>query len=313
MSRIEERGMKFRSTAMSSALLAAAVAGCTSSAPTPAGPSQIAHPTTVTGSTPVPYTLYTHCGIDNAKIGGRWFEADHPLSDGSGNPPPGWGNPFQPGTIRMLSATVAEFRDSLGHVVRFHLRAGATGRKQVCALYHRAPVSPKIRAATPSFGRQRPRGPGQRRARQPGPRRRPHRLGRRHHHLHHHDVRLTILASPSCGPDEMFRAAGLTNPHVIVPAGARVAIQVINADPDTAHGLVITASRATTSPMSMMTARPAFTGSAVWFLGNPTPAGMHAGTLTFTATTPGTYRYLCPVPGHTQQGMTCIFTARSSS
>jgi hypothetical protein len=32
----------------------------------------------------------------------------------------------------MLSATVAEFRDSLGHVVRFHLRAGATGPKQVC-------------------------------------------------------------------------------------------------------------------------------------------------------------------------------------
>jgi hypothetical protein len=55
----------------------------------PSGPSQIAHPATVTGSTPVPYALYTHCGIGNAKIGGCWFEADHPLSDGSGNPPPG--------------------------------------------------------------------------------------------------------------------------------------------------------------------------------------------------------------------------------
>jgi rusticyanin len=126
-------------------------------------------------------------------------------------------------------------------------------------------------------------------------------------------VRLTMLASPSGGPDETFRAVGLTNPHIIVAAGARVAIQVINADPDTAHGLVITASQAAATPMPMMTARPAFTGSALWFLGNPTTAGMHAGTLAFTATTPGTYRYLCPVPGHAQEGMTGAFTVASPS
>lgn len=28
---------------------------------------------------------------------------------------------------------------------------------------------------------------------------------------------------------------------------------------------------------------------------------------TFTATTPGTYRYLCAVPGHARQGMTGAF------
>jgi plastocyanin len=59
--------------------------------------------------------------------------------------------------------------------------------------------------------------------------------------------------------------------------------------------------------MPMMTARPAFAGSALWFLGNHTSAGMHAGTLSFTASTPGTYRYLCPVPGHAQKGMTGTF------
>ena len=62
--------------------------------------------------------------------------------------------------------------------------------------------------------------------------------------------------------------------------------------------------------MPIMTARHAFTGSALWFLGNPTPAGMHAGTLTFTATTPGTYHYLCPVPGHAQKGMAGILTVK---
>jgi plastocyanin len=55
--------------------------------------------------------------------------------------------------------------------------------------------------------------------------------------------------------------------------------------------------------MPMMTARPAFRGSALWFLGNPTSLGMHTAALTFTAITPGTYRYLCPVPGHAAKGM----------
>lgn len=125
-------------------------------------------------------------------------------------------------------------------------------------------------------------------------------------------VQLTVVASPAGGPDETFRIAGLTNPAITVPAGAQVSIEVINADPDTAHGLVITAGGNTSSWMPMMTALPAFPGSAVWFLGNPTPAGMHAATLTFTASTVGSYRYLCPVPGHAQKGMTGTFTVSSS-
>ena len=123
-------------------------------------------------------------------------------------------------------------------------------------------------------------------------------------------VRLTILASPAEGPDETFRAVGLVNPRIVVPVGAHVAVDLVNADSDTAHGLVITASTATGSWMPMMTARPAFAGSALWFLGNPTSAGMHEGTLTFAATAPGTYFYLCPVPGHAQEGMSGTFTVQ---
>lgn len=130
--------------------------------------------------------------------------------------------------------------------------------------------------------------------------------------IHARSARLTAVASPAGGPDETFRIAGLVNPAITVPAGARVSIEVINADPGTAHGLVITGSDPRSSPMPMMTIRPAFTGSALWFLGNPTPAGMHAGTLTFTASAPGTYHYLCPVPGHAQKGMTGLFTVSSS-
>jgi rusticyanin len=125
-------------------------------------------------------------------------------------------------------------------------------------------------------------------------------------------VHLVAVASPAGGPDETFRIAGLVNPAITVPAGAKVSIEVINADPDTAHGLVITASRDVSSWMPMMTARPAFTGSALWFLGDPAAAGMHTGTLIFTAATPGSYRYLCPVPGHVQKGMTGVFVVTAS-
>jgi rusticyanin len=125
-------------------------------------------------------------------------------------------------------------------------------------------------------------------------------------------VHLVAVASPAGGPDETFRMAGMVNPKVIVPAGARVSIEVVNADHDTAHGLVITSGQGQSSWMPMITSRPAFPRSALWFLGNPTTAGMHAGTLTFTASTPGTYHYLCPVPGHAQKGMTGLFTVTSA-
>jgi rusticyanin len=126
-------------------------------------------------------------------------------------------------------------------------------------------------------------------------------------------VHVAAVASPAGGPDETFRIAGMVNPKITVPAGAQVRIQVVNADPDTAHGLVITSGQGRPSWMPMMTSRPAFTGSALWFLGNPTAAGMHTGTLNFTASTPGTYHYLCPVPEHAQKGMTGLFTVNNAS
>ena len=124
------------------------------------------------------------------------------------------------------------------------------------------------------------------------------------------NVNLVALASPSM-PAESFRIAGMTDPAIIVPAGAHVSIEPINADEDMAHGLVITSAGAARSAMPMMTATPAFPGAALWFLGEPTDAGMHTGTLSFIATAPGSYQYLCPVPGHAQEGMAGAFTVKA--
>ncbi|GAA1350477.1 hypothetical protein [Streptomyces beijiangensis] len=78
------------------------------------------------------FDLYTHCGIDEARIGSAYFEAGTPLSDGSGNPPEGWDNPYQRGTMTLKSAAEAVFTDAAGHAVTFRARPGASAFKRVC-------------------------------------------------------------------------------------------------------------------------------------------------------------------------------------
>jgi hypothetical protein len=109
-----------RSAAVAAGPLAAVLVACGSAASPAAAPA---------APKPVPYNLYTHCGIDYAQVGNRYYEATPPLSDGSGNPPPGWGNPYQPGTLTVISPTQAVFTDQAGHRVVFTLvPSGGPGR-----------------------------------------------------------------------------------------------------------------------------------------------------------------------------------------
>jgi hypothetical protein len=89
--------------------------------------------TAPTAAKPLPYDLYTHCGIDEARIGNRYFQAAPPLSDGSGDPPAGWDNPYQAGTMTLVSATEAVFTDASGHRVAFKVRPGAKTFLRVCS------------------------------------------------------------------------------------------------------------------------------------------------------------------------------------
>ncbi|MFJ2111775.1 MULTISPECIES: hypothetical protein [unclassified Streptomyces] len=85
-----------------------------------------------TGRT-IPFDLYTHCGIDEARVGSTYFEATTPLSDGSGNPPEGWDNPTQRGTMTLKSESEAVFTDDAGHEVSFRARPGANALKRLCS------------------------------------------------------------------------------------------------------------------------------------------------------------------------------------
>ena len=59
------------------------------------------------------FAMYTHCGVESARIRGHWWEATDPLygdgGPGSG-PPSGWHNPFQEGTLTLTAKDRAEFR-----------------------------------------------------------------------------------------------------------------------------------------------------------------------------------------------------------
>jgi len=122
---------------------------------------------------------------------------------------------------------------------------------------------------------------------------------------------VTIASGPDAESEVLSRGLSfLPVAHIAVPAGTRVSIEVVNADSDMAHGLVITATSTSSSWMPMMSAALAFNGSALWFLGASTSAGMQEGTVSFTASEPGTYQCLCPVPGHAQEGMVGEFIVK---
>lgn len=65
------------------------------------------------------YVLRTHCGILDTYFAGRLWRANPALTDGSGNPPRGWENPEALGTMRLVRAGLAEFRQDEKRVARF--------------------------------------------------------------------------------------------------------------------------------------------------------------------------------------------------
>lgn len=64
------------------------------------------------------YDLYTHCGIEWARIDGVWWQTA-PLDDGNANPPDGWGNPYDAGRLVVDTETTATYTSEAGTAVEF--------------------------------------------------------------------------------------------------------------------------------------------------------------------------------------------------
>jgi FtsP/CotA-like multicopper oxidase with cupredoxin domain len=106
---------------------------------------------------------------------------------------------------------------------------------------------------------------------------------------------------------DRYRVAGMADPTIVVEPGANVHIDFLNEDLASAHGFVVVPQGAASSWAPMSNAKPAFLRSALWFLGDSRPIGAHEGYMNFTASTPGDYQYLDPVPGHALAGMAGTF------
>ena len=103
---------------------AAVLAGCGSAS----GPATPPTAPAAAPPKPLPYDLSTHCGIDYAQVGNRYYEAAAPLSGGSGNP-------YQPGSLTVVTSTQAILTDKAGRRVVFTLVPSAPGRTttRVCS------------------------------------------------------------------------------------------------------------------------------------------------------------------------------------
>jgi hypothetical protein len=73
------------------------------------------------------FRLYTHCGLNElVDFDGSLWDYSGPGSpdDGNRNPPAGFANPYDDGTMKLISANVAEYQSSKGAVVRYTRRSG---------------------------------------------------------------------------------------------------------------------------------------------------------------------------------------------
>mgnify|MGYP001772968591 FL=1 len=125
-------------------------------------------------------------------------------------------------------------------------------------------------------------------------------------------VYLVILAGPTTGPPNSiltFQAFNLTNPTIEVPANSTVVIAVIDAGYLNHSFGITTVPPPYPASVSPSQYPPAFPGSempASLLINGLSPASsnLYSGyLLRFNATKPGTYWYLCFVPGHAASGM----------
>ena len=111
-------------------------------------------------------------------------------------------------------------------------------------------------------------------------------------------VSLVMVGAPPGRPGMYWQADGL-----LVPAESTITVHFADGDPGTHHGWELTATPPPYPRMAMMEAWPVVPGGFAMPVPPPAGSTWYGRTLKFVAPPAGTYHYLCPVPGHAQQGM----------
>lgn len=120
----------------------------------------------------------------------------------------------------------------------------------------------------------------------------------------HHDLLVPLAAPAALHLKGMqWEIDGLINPTVVVPSGARVTVDLVNADQGYLHGFEVTTARAPFGEMAMMQGAVAFPGAFIMPISPESHGGAPHAQTVFTTTASGTYSYICPVPGHAALGM----------
>ncbi|KUO95906.1 sulfocyanin-like copper-binding protein [Ferroacidibacillus organovorans] len=118
------------------------------------------------------------------------------------------------------------------------------------------------------------------------------------------NVNLVALASPHGVPNMTWEIEGLVNPTITIPVGARIHVTLVNPDWGYVHGFEVTTTPPPYSQMPMMSINndfllPPLSQRTTQSL-NTAKFYSRDGQLNLQK---GSYYYLCPVPGHAQQGM----------
>lgn len=117
-------------------------------------------------------------------------------------------------------------------------------------------------------------------------------------------VLLVVVGAPPGRPGMFWQVDGtLVNPTVVVPAGSRITVEFANGDPGQRHGFELTTGTPPFPRMAMRDGTVAAPGAFIMPLPPPSGSRWYAGRVSFTAPRPGTYHYICPVPGHAERGM----------
>lgn len=112
---------KYRLLSISALVAALLTVSCGADSVTEGSPVEQSSSTPSTVHTPsgVPFTAFTHCGVESIRIDGRWWHASPPLYNRARNgPPAGWGDPQQEGVLTVESVDRAVF-EALGQQVLF--------------------------------------------------------------------------------------------------------------------------------------------------------------------------------------------------